>query len=118
MKVLSFLPLITLSASFVIPSEEVLRAFDEDYDKKNSGYSIQNGEQSIDVQNPLDVTLDSLTDLPTEDSSQSGFDIEFWVNRLKDYVLDCLHDGPEHETGYASAKDEEEEGVPVLLNQP
>lgn len=112
MRLLLFLPLITLSAAFVIPSQEVLEAVAKDYNKKNPEYSIQKeGEPSIGVQNPLDITLDSLTDLPAEDSSQGGFDIESWVNRLKCYALDRLDDGPveAHSSGQAKEVEEEEE---------
>lgn len=110
MRLLLFLPLITLSTAFVIPSQEVLEAVAKDYNKKNPEYSIQKErEQSRDVPNPLDITLDSLTDLPAEDSSQGGFDIESWVNRLMCYARHRLDDGPAEAHSSGQAKEDEDD---------
>lgn len=100
MRFTSFLALASLSAAYVVPSEEILGAFTKDSHQKDQGHTVPNKDQRTRIQNPLDDTLDTVTRWPAHDLFPGGFDTAWWIDQLKNYGLDRLHDDTASEDGH------------------
>ena len=108
MKLFHLLPLLSLRAAYVIPSEEVLEDLSlQKEDQQQIKETVHDANKNI--QNTLDDTLDSLKDLVDSDSdAQDGFDAESWFDHIKDYALN----DPDDDNHEEKAKYEED-----IINQ-
>lgn len=102
MKLFYLLPLLPLSAAYVIPSEEVLEELN--INKINNAKTHFTQKQNI--QNALDDTIDSFSENKPKLDSDSGTDT--WINRLKDYALDSLQDKDTDEQEYTGNDNDED----------
>lgn len=85
MKFTSLIALASLGAAYVVPSGEILGAFTKN---NNQDQAILNKDQK----NPLDDALDTVTKWPAHDLVPGGLDTKRWIDQLKNYALDRLHD--------------------------
>lgn len=112
MRLTSFIALASLSAAYVVPSEELLGAFTKD----KQDHFVQNKDQV----NPLDDALDSVTKWPAHDLFPGGFDTKLWTDQLKKYALDRFHDDVASEDGhdeeYRIAKGEIDDETDIDVN--
>lgn len=103
MKFLHLLPLLSLGTAYVIPSEEVLG----DLDYKHNVQKKQ--DQTLEIQYPLDDILDSAPLRVLDSDPSPGFDIQSWIDRVKDTALDYIQDAEQDDD-----EDEMRNGRPHL----
>ena len=112
MKLLHLLPLLPLSAAYVIPSDEVLEDLSLGKDDQQQKIKEPVHDANQNIQNALDDTLDSLKGLVDSDSeAQDGFDPESWFDHVKDYALNNPDDN-DNDSREEKAKYEED-----IINQ-
>lgn len=103
MKFLHFLPLFSICAAYVIPPEEILGDLGYEHNVQKEQ------DQTVEIQNPLDDVLDSTPVQTLDSDSSQGYDIQSWIDRVKDTALDYIQDAEQDDD-----EDEIKNGRPHL----